>query len=83
MRKHSEENQHMCEALYELFADELKEREQKGREEGREETVKCLIETCEELGVSRKETTEKLVGKLALPEETAEKYMQKYWKVCV
>lgn len=68
-----EVDQHMCEALYELFADELKEREERGKAE-------AIIETCSEFGVSRGETRERLMKKLSMSEASAEEYMQKYWK---
>ena len=78
-KKEMEVDRHMCEALYELFEDKMEEREK----EWREETVRCLVETCEELGVSCKETEKKLIDKLALPKEMAEKYIQRYWKVYI
>jgi hypothetical protein len=76
-RKEMEAERDMCEALYELFADELEERETKGRMEGE---VRGLIETCADFGASRTATLEKLINKLKLNEETAESYMKKYWK---
>ncbi len=87
-RKEMEVEQHMCEALYELFEDELKEREERGKAEGKAEALKALtegkaeaiIETCAEFRVSREETREQLIKKLSLSEISAEEYMQKYWK---
>lgn len=76
-RKEMEVAREMCEALYELFEDELKEREERGEERGKAEAI---IETCSEFGVSREETLKRLMEKLSLSETSAEEYMQKYWK---
>ena len=65
----------MCEALYELFADELKEREIRGETR----IIKSLIETCADFGASRSETLDRLINKLSLTPDAAENYMQKYW----
>lgn len=76
-----EVDQHMCEALYELFADELKEREERGEVRGEERgKAEAIIEICSEFGVSRGETRERLMKKLSMSEASAEEYMQKYWK---
>jgi len=53
---------------------------EKGREEGREEGLKILIETCEELGLSKEETAVRLTAKCKISESIAEKYLEKYWK---
>ena len=66
----------MCEALYELFADELEEREAQGKIQGR---IQSLVETCAELGVTRESTLKRLIDKLALTQDAAEYYMEKYW----
>ena len=97
--KEMEVDRHMCEALYELFEIKMEQlgkqwrkeaREEgietgreAGRKEAREEMVKCLVETCEELGVSIPETTKRLVEKLSISKENAEEYIKKYWKACV
>jgi hypothetical protein len=75
----------MCEALYELFADELKENRAQGLAEGRIEGMteggaKELIETCADFGVSREDILQRLITKLSLSPDEAEKFMQKYWK---
>lgn len=72
--------QDMCDALYELFKDELEERERKGKVEGISETIRELIETCAELGATKNETLQRLINKLSLPKESAAKYMNLYWK---
>lgn len=42
--------------------------------------IKGLIETCQELGVSRSSTGERLQAKLSLDADAAEEYLKKYWK---
>ena len=51
-----------------------------GREEGREEGIKGMIETCQELGLSRKLTSAKVTKKYFLDGIYTENLMQKYWK---
>lgn len=70
--KEMEVDQNMCEALYELFKDDLKEREAKG--------AKGLIETCAEFGATRNETLKRLIDKLSLSKDSANEYMELYWK---
>ena len=45
-----------------------------------EEGIKALIETCQELGVTKKELTGKLQEKYHLSENEAFQYIEKYWK---
>jgi len=66
----------MCEALKELFADELAEREEMGIEKG----IQALIETCKELHLSPGQCLEKLVEKFQLSEADAGVYLNTYWK---
>ena len=61
------------EGLKEGRAEGLKE----GLKEGRAEEI---IESCMEFNVSKDLTKAKLVQKLSISEDEAEKYMQKYWK---
>lgn len=71
-QKQYEEGRRMCEALKELFADELAEREEKG--------IQALIETCKELHLSPGQCLEKLVEKFQLSEADAGVYLNTYWK---
>ena len=74
----------MCEALKELFADELAEREEKGIEKGiekgLEKGVQALIETCRELHLSHGQCLDKLIEKFQLTEADAGIYLNTYWK---
>jgi hypothetical protein len=80
-KQEMEDYTNMCEALYELFADELKENRAQGLAEGMTEGgAKELIETCADFGVSREDTLQRLTTKLSLSQDEAEGFMQKYWK---
>lgn len=52
----------------------------KGEELGLKKGAGALIEICQESGFSREETISRLMQKLSLSLETAEGYMEKYWK---
>ena len=66
----------------------LEEKMRMGREEalaeglkqGIEQGICSLIETCQELCITREETMEKAEQKFSLLKAEAEAYMQKYWK---
>ena len=79
-QKQYEEGRRMCEALKELFADELAEREEMGIEKGIEKGIQALIETCKELHLSPGQCLEKLVEKFQLSEADAGIYLNTYWK---
>ena len=79
-QKQYEEGRRMCEALKELFADELAEREEMGIEMGIEKGIQALIETCKELHLSPGQCLEKLVEKFQLSEADAGVYLNTYWK---
>lgn len=81
--KETEAERNMCEALKELFADELRESEEKGIkqgiEKGYEQGIKALIETCMDFGISSADTLNKIKQKFSLTEEAAQEYLNKYW----
>lgn len=62
-----EEAVDMCKALQDLF------------DEGMEQGVRAMIDTCKEFECSRDTTLQKLVEKIPLSEERASEYMEKYW----
>lgn len=68
----------MCEALYDLFADELVEHEAKGKAEGVEIGIRIFIEDNMEEKVTESRIIEKLQKKFLLSQEKAEKYVEKY-----
>ena len=81
----------MCDALKEIFMeqmkDELEEAEkagiekgiEKGIDKGRQEGIKILIENCKEFALSYEQTADKVAEKYELPAEKAEEYMKKFW----
>lgn len=50
-----------------------------GVEQGLHQGITALIETCQELGVSRTDTLTKLSEKFSLSESEALEYLQKHW----
>lgn len=74
-RKEFQEDKEMCEALLELMKDELDAKKEEGLEQG----IKALIETCREFGSTREETQRKLEEKFILSYENAKTQMEKYW----
>lgn len=69
----------MCGAIEKLIQDGRMEGLNQGIEQGIEQGVKALIETCTELGCTREEILERLVSKLQVSRENAERYMKQYW----
>lgn len=67
----------MCDALNELFAEELKEANAHGRLAGKQQGG---IEMCKDLGLSYAETFSKIKEKYQLTEEQAREIMDKNWK---
>ncbi len=51
-----------------------------GIEQGIEQGIKSLIETCQELGLSKEETQIRIKNKFSLEEENAVKSLEKYWR---
>lgn len=74
-----ERNVNMCQALKEMLQDERDEGRVEGRIEGRKEVMELLIQTCEELGLSREATSNKIKTKFMLSDEETEDYLSKYW----
>lgn len=53
---------------------------EEGLERGLDQGLKALIETCQELNLSKEATFSQIMGKYALDQTEIEKYMEKYWK---
>lgn len=68
----------MCEALKELFADELEERLKRGVEIGLEQGLRALILDNIEEGIPVERICEKLQKRFGLTQEKAEEYIRKY-----
>ena len=75
IRKIEEEEKSMCRAFEEL----MMEQEEIGIEKGIKESIKALVETCKELGVSKEDTKNRIILKLELSRESAESYVDQYW----
>ncbi len=71
IEKNESGGMNMCQALDELYQD--------GVNQGFEQGVKALIETCRELGMSREDTFTKVREKCTVSKETTEDYLMKYW----
>ena len=78
-REKFEEANKMCEALRELFADELESNMNKGIEIGRSEGIRCMIESTKECGASWEKVFELVKEKFSSTNEQAEEYMKLYW----
>lgn len=74
-REKFEEAKGMCEALKELFADEL----EKTRREERSEGIKSLISSCKKLGGSWDVILGMVEENFSVTNEEAEEYMNLYW----
>ena len=51
-----------------------------GRKREREKGIQTVIETCQELKVSKENTLEKIAIKFDLTKDKAQEYMEKYWR---
>lgn len=75
----------MCDALNELFAEELKEADLRGRTEGlrlgkSEGLQQATVETYQEMGLNYQDTYSRVKEKYQLTEDEARKIMEKHWK---
>lgn len=59
----------------------MEERDRLIREEGREQVMDVLIESYQELGITRKDAVERLCQKFSILKELAMEYIHKYWEV--
>ena len=77
------EERDMCEAILELFEDEVNIRTAKARNEGRleerKEGVKSMINSCKALGASKEKVLELLVMNSKITQDEAMDYIEKYW----
>lgn len=47
---------------------------------GAEQGIKALIETCEDFGMTKAATVERIVEKCSTSAQCAEEYVKKYWR---
>lgn len=69
-----------AEALKAIKADEYAFGVQDGITQGIAQSIGMVIETCAELGISRQDTSKKVMEKFGLGEADVKKYMDEYWK---
>lgn len=82
----------MCDALKELFADELLERERVGEERGREfgrelgeklglehGEIKGIVEMCREFQLPISDVISRLTEKFQIPQSQAQEYIKMYY----
>lgn len=62
----------------------IEQGKQLGMEQGRKleitEGIRALIETCRKFSISRNDTRNSIISQFQIPEESAERYMAKYWQ---
>lgn len=68
------EGYNMCQALREMMEDSRME----GIQEGREQGIRVLVETCKEVGLTREEILVKVKDKYELEQNVAEQYLLKF-----
>ena len=68
------------EGLQEGRQEGLQEGLEEGRQEGKEAGMKAMVETLQEIGLTRMEIKEKLSQKFSISEEEAERHIEIYWK---
>ena len=51
-----------------------------GMQDGIQQSIGLMIESCAELGIAKQDTLEKIMEKFSLKETDANKYMDEYWK---
>ena len=69
----------MCEAILELFQDEVDIQTTKARNEGLRENIKITIRACKDLGGTEDKIYSLLINDYKLTEEQAKEYMEQYW----
>ena len=69
----------MCEAIVELFQDEIDAARKEALIVGRNENLHITIKACRDFGVVKEKVYELLVNDYKLTEEQAEEYIEKNW----
>lgn len=76
-----EEGQNMCEALSELWMDDIIAAKDEGRLEGRlEGALSATISTCQSLGLDKEQTIKIVINKLGYSLEDSRQYVTDYWE---
>ena len=61
------------------YSDEIS-RIRTAENQGKQQGIRALIETCRDFGASREETLSKVAEKFSLSSADAEKHMREFWK---
>ena len=73
----------MCEAILELFQDEVDIQTTKARNEGlavgRNENLHITIKACKDLGGTEEKVYSLLINDYKLTDEQAKEYLEQYW----
>lgn len=59
---------------------ERKEAREEGQQEERQNSIKNLIEVCQDLNASEDDTIQRIMQKYSLSKNDAKKYITQYWK---
>ena len=78
-REQFEEAKDMCEALREIWAEDIEKAKSEGYEEGQLTGIKCMIESTKELGATWEKVFELVQKKFSVTSEETENYMKLYW----
>lgn len=70
----------MCKAIAELIEGGRRQGMEQGIAQGIEKVIRAMIETSRELGSTREETIGRIVEKMQISDDEAEKYVGEYWK---
>ena len=77
--KQFKEERNMCEAILELFQDEVDIQTTKARNEGLIENLKITIKACKDFGGTEEKVYSLLLNDYKLTEEQAKEYLEQYW----
>ena len=78
-RERFEEATDMCEALREIWAEDIEKAKSEGYEKGQLTGIKCMIESTKELGATWEKVFELVQEKFSATCEETENYMKLYW----
>ena len=70
----------MADTIKDAIDKGMKQGIEQGIEQGREVGIQALIETCKDMGVSKRDTQQYVETKFSMSQNTAGKFMTKYWK---
>lgn len=78
-REQFEEVTDMCEALREIWADDIERAKNETKEEERNESIRRMIISCRDFGVTLEQIQETLVKNYEVTDKQAKEYVALYW----